>query len=704
MPINIEKDDLKTALGKLKAREDSFRLVEKINKLGSWEVDLITHRSTWSENSFNIYEIKPFSIQPTLELFLSFLTAEDLLRAQIAIKELLTSHQAHTFRGTIRLKSGKEKNILINAQALYNNKGIPIKLIGTTQDITEQVKLEQKSQELSSIIENSASEIYIVDYETSKYLYVNKAACHALGYTKEELLGGLGILNINKDLTPEMIEQLKSNYKLTKQAYLTNQTIHTRKDGTSYHVQSHIQITNYNSRKAYVIFDTDVTQNLRVSELVEKQSELLMHQANHDTLTNLPNRALFQKQLSEAITAAKKTNTTFALLFIDLDHFKDINDSLGHHIGDIVLQKVSSRLQNCIREKDTIARLGGDEFTIILHNIEKLTDISVVANKIIETMKSPIKISSNMLHITTSIGISIYPEHAQDKSNLLKFADTAMYKAKEKGRNNYQLYSAGMSAHAYRRVIMENSLRIAIKEEQFEVYYQPQLNILYSQLTGMEALVRWEHPTLGTVSPLDFIPLAEELGLIVEIDRIVMKQAMAQFSAWYKSGLYPGKLSLNLAMAQLQQSDFIVNLFDTMKKFDFKKEWLELEVTETQVMNNPKLSIKRLQQVHDNGINISVDDFGTGYSSLSYLKKLPLSKLKIDKSFINDIPQDEDDIAITKAIIALANSLNLGLIAEGVETKEQKEFLLDNGCDCIQGYLYSRPIPAEEMTKFLKKS
>ncbi len=278
-----------------------------------------------------------------------------------------------------------------------------------------------------------------------------------------------------------------------------------------------------------------------------------------------------------------------------------------------------------------------------------------------------------------------------------------MYKAKEKGRNTYQLYSAGMSAHAYKRVIMENSLRIAIKEKQFKVYYQPQINARTGQLTGMEALVRWEHPHLGIVSPADFIPLAEELGLITEIDAIVMHKAMQQFSIWYKEGLFPGKLSLNLAMQHLQKSYFITSLLNAMQTYNFQKEWLELEVTETQVMNNPELSIKKLQQLYDNGISISVDDFGTGYSSLSYLKKLPLSKLKIDKSFIDDIPQDEDDMAITKAIIALAKSLNLGLIAEGVETKEQEKFLLENGCDSIQGYLYSKPLPVNEMQEFLNK-
>ncbi len=701
MPIDIEKDDVATALRKLKAREESFRLLEKINKLGSWEVDLITHKSIWSENSYRIYGLKPFSIEPTFDTFLSHLVPEDVPRVQQALKELLTSKQARTFRGKIRTKNGEIKHLLINAQVVYSEEGVPVKLLGSTQDITEQVKLEQKSQELSSIIENSANEIYVVDYVSDKYLYANKTALEVLGYTKEELLK-LTIFDINQDLSKEMVQQLKKTYETTKRPYLTNQTIHTRKDGTSYHVQSHIQKVTYDSKDAYVLFDNDVTQNVEVSKLVEKQSKLLRHQANHDPLTNLPNRTQFQQQLSDTISAAKKFQTSFALFFLDLDHFKDINDSLGHHVGDVVLKEFANRLKGCIRHEDTLARIGGDEFTIILNNIEKLTDVSTVANKIITAMKTPLDIASNTLHITTSIGISIYPDHAQDKSNLLKFADTAMYKAKEKGRNTYQLYSVGMSAHAYKRVILENSLRIAIKEEQFRVYYQPQMNALDGQLIGMEALVRWEHPTLGIVSPMDFIPLAEELGLIIQIDRIVMRQAMQQFSKWYTQKIYPGKLSLNLAMAQLQQGDFSTVLFEYMHKYNFKKEWLELEVTETQVMSNPQLSIQRLQQIHNHGVAIAVDDFGTGYSSLSYLKKLPLSKLKIDKSFIDDIPKDEDDIAITRAIIALAKSLNLGLIAEGVETQEQKEFLIENGCDYIQGYLYSKPLPADEMTQFLQ--
>ncbi|SFV70970.1 diguanylate cyclase/phosphodiesterase (GGDEF & EAL domains) with PAS/PAC sensor(s) [hydrothermal vent metagenome] len=702
MPIDIENDDIATALKKLKAREENFRQLEKISNFGSWEVNLITKKAIWSENSYRIYGYKPFSIEPTLDTFFLHVLPQDAPRAKIAMEQCLQTHRVQTFQGQLRAVNGEIKDILINAQALYNDDGVAIKLIGITQDITDMMRFQRKSKELSNIIENSSDEIYIVNWESDRYLYANQTACDALGYTKEELLK-LTVFDINKELTKQEVAQLKASYNKTTQPYIIRQSIHTRKDGTIYHVQSNIQKTYFNDQKAYVIFDNDVTKNIIVTELVEQQSKLLKHRASHDELTNLANRAQFQEQLTDAITTAKKEGSSFALFFLDIDHFKDINDSLGHDVGDKVLQDFSKKLKKSIRADDAIARLGGDEFTIILHNIKNQKNIEKVANKIIDAMQSPIKINSNILHITTSIGISIYPQHAQDKANLLKFADTAMYKAKNRGRNNYQIYSEGMTESACKRVTMEHSLRIAIKEEQFEVYYQPQIDIFQNKLTGMEALVRWQHPTLGMVSPIDFIPLAEELGLIVEIDRIVMKKAMQQFYSWSQSGLRPGRLSLNLAMQQLQSDDFMNYLFQTLKACKFQKEWLELEVTETEVMNNPMRSIEKLREISDNGISIAIDDFGTGYSSLAYLKKLPLTRLKIDKSFIDDIPNDEDGIAIVKAIIALAKSLNFGLIAEGVETQAQKEFLLENSCEVVQGYIYSKPLPSKEMTKFLGK-
>ncbi|MEA1891387.1 MAG: EAL domain-containing protein, partial [Campylobacterota bacterium] len=439
----------------------------------------------------------------------------------------------------------------------------------------------------------------------------------------------------------------------------------------------------------------------RTKEL-KSQSEILKHQAHHDALTGLPNRILFNDRLEQAIEKAKRENTKIALLFIDLDHFKEINDSLGHEAGDKVLKVTTNRLSTTIREEDTLARLGGDEFTIILEGLRQGQNASFLASKIIEALEQPIDIEKNTLYVSSSIGISIYPDDGLLAQDLLKFADSAMYKAKDEGRNNYQYYSSEMTELAFERVVMETALRDAIKNEELIVYYQPQVDGVTNKLIGMEALVRWKHSTMGLVSPSKFIPLAESTGLIVELDRYVMKTAMKQIGKWYKDGLNPGILALNLAVKQLKQDDFIDTLKNIMLETRCKPEWIELELTEGQVMSNPEEAIKVLKKISNLGVELAIDDFGTGYSSLAYLKRLPINKLKIDQAFVRDLPDDEEDAGITKAVIALALSLNLKVIAEGVETKEQKEFMIENGCKNIQGCLYSKPVPADEFEKILR--
>jgi len=509
----------------------------------------------------------------------------------------------------------------------------------------------------------------------------------------------MSVFDINPELTIEHINVLKEEEG--REGQVLNRTIHQRKDGSTYHAQSLIHRLTYKNQDAFVIFDTDITRQIENEKLLQKQTEKLNHQANHDTLTNLPNRMLFQDRLEQTIKFSARNKKQFALFFIDLDQFKKINDALGHHIGDDVLIETSSRLSTALREEDTLSRLGGDEFTIILKDVKNVQSASAVAQKIITFMKEPIQIGEHSLFVSLSIGISMFPDDATTEENLIKYADTAMYKAKDEGRDNFQFYSSDMTIQAFERVVMETSLRVAIKEEQFIVYFQPQYNAINETITGMEALVRWEHPQIGLVPPAQFIAIAEESNLIVDIDRIVMRKAMKQFSLWYKDGLNPGTLSLNLAMKQLNEDDFISTLLNIMNSIQFQAKWLELEVTEGQVMENPDAAIEKLNEISEIGIELAIDDFGTGYSSLTYLKKLPLNKLKIDKSFVMDIPKDEDDIAITKAIIALGQSLNLKIIAEGVETQEQKDFLVKNGCDNIQGYYYSKPLAAKDITKLL---
>ena len=437
-------------------------------------------------------------------------------------------------------------------------------------------------------------------------------------------------------------------------------------------------------------------------ELLEKADELtkkLHNMAMHDALTELPNRHLFMDRLEQAIKLAHREQTLLAVFFLDLDNFKGINDSLGHAIGDQVLISVARRLQSCIREVDTISRLGGDEYSLIISSLHLSQHIDEMAKKLLNELKRPMLIDGHELYVSSSIGISIYPDDGETPGTLLRNADAAMYKAKEEGRNNYRYYTEDMTKRAFERVLMESNLRRAIEHEEFILYYQPQYDARTDKLIGMEVLVRWDHPEVGLVPPSKFIPVAEETGLIVQLDRWVFKAALNQLNIWYQLGYQPGKLSLNLAMKQLYQEDFMFFIHETLAKTGCQPQWLEFELTESQIMQKPEHAIAILQQISKLGIDIAVDDFGTGYSSLTYLKRLPVNKLKIDQSFVHDVPDDDEDVAIVQAIIALAKSMRLNVIAEGVEKKNQKAFLLEHDCNLIQGFLYGKPMQAEDIEK-----
>lgn len=690
---DIQNDDLDTIVKKVKAREETFKQLEAVSNLGSWEIDLISNESIWSDQSYLIYGLDKETTEPNLELFFSLLLPEYVEKAKETLEEIMTTGEVGTFECRARRTDGNIVDLLLNGQVTFDKNNLPIKLIGTTQNITEQVSLKRHTDELSKLIEYSSNEIYIIDKDNYNYIYVNKGARDALGYTADELLT-MNIFITNPYLSMEKATLLKEQYERSGNGIL-NRTIHKRKNGELYHVQSYIHAMNYNGIDSFVIFDIDITETVKLEEE-------LSHQANHDSLTKLPNRALFQDRLTQTIASAQRNNGQFALLFIDLDQFKKINDSLGHNIGDDVLIHVASRLEKSLREQDSLARLGGDEFTVILKNIKNIQGASKVAKKIIDSMKEPILTNNHSLYVSSSIGISIYPKDATTQADLIKYADTAMYKAKDRGRDNFQFYSSHMTELALKRIELESSLRVAIKEEELHVYFQPQFDLKNNNIIGMEALVRWQHPTLGLILPDHFLPTAKDTDLVLEIDKLVMIKAMKQFALWHCDDLNPGTLALNLTMRQLDKKNFIKNLLNTMESLDFKPQWLELEITEGEVMKNAEASIEKLNQINEIGVDLAIDDFGTGYSSLAYLKKLPLDRLKIDQSFVKEIPHNDDDSSIIKAIIALGKSLNLGLTAEGVETKEQKEFLTEHGCCSIQGFYSARPMTITDMTKLLR--
>lgn len=476
-------------------------------------------------------------------------------------------------------------------------------------------------------------------------------------------------------------------------------TVHykpTTPDGQTFEIVA-TSILNADGTKSKMEVIRNVTKQEQMQNELLVQKHSLDYQANHDFLTGLPNRNYLNDILSNEIKEAKKKNQEIAFFVIDLDRFKKINDSLGHQIGDRVLQKVSKFIQNVLPNESILTRLGGDEFALVLRDFENKNELKKIAQDILDVIDNPMKIEEQTIYISSSIGISIYPKNSLDAQSLLKDADSAMYIAKNEGRNNYQFSSDAMSKQALEFFEMERNLREAIKNEEFIVYYQPQVDAKNKKLVGMEALVRWDKPEEGLIPPFKFIPIAEETGLIIALDQWVMKEAMKQFVSWYKQGLNPGKLALNLAIKQLQQENFIEMLSSMLQETEFKAEWLELEITEGQMMSNPNEAIKVFKNITDMGIELAVDDFGTGYSSLSYLKKFPINKLKIDQSFVRFLHQDRDDASIVKTIIALSKGLNLKVIAEGVENQEQRKFLIKHGCEHIQGYFYAKPMPAKEM-------
>ncbi len=502
---------------------------------------------------------------------------------------------------------------------------------------------------------------------------------------------------------------------------VTQETIDNSRNGNDMFVHKPYQIKIPDDKYLWVYDSTTIIRNSKgeithyigyihgIDEQIKKEIDLnnektrLDFVAHHDELTSLPNRILFMDRLDHAIKKHERDNDIFAVVFVDLDHFKEINDSFGHDVGDFVLQAAAKKLQEVTRTVDTVSRWGGDEFVVLLENIKHSEDIITIANKILEIFEENIVVDSQAFYISASLGISMYPNDAKDINGLLKNADAAMYKAKDEGRNNYQFYAKEMTTLAFEKVALETQLRDAIEKDELRVYYQAQIDLTTNELIGAEALVRWQHPSLGLVLPSHFIPLAEETELIVHLGSWMLERTMTQMVEWINAGLNPKKVSVNLAGKQILQKELVPRIEQLLKKTGAKAEWIELEVTEGFIMKNPEVAIENLSKLREMGIEIAIDDFGTGYSSLSYLKKLPITKLKIDQSFVHDIETDTDDKAIVKSVIALSHGLGLVSIAEGVENEQQKAYLIAEGCDEMQGYLYAKPISADEYEKQILK-
>ena len=435
-----------------------------------------------------------------------------------------------------------------------------------------------------------------------------------------------------------------------------------------------------------------------------KQDEERIHfLANHDALTSLPNRAMFNDVLNLAIQNARRYDRNFAVLFIDLDRFKNINDTLGHDAGDKLLQEMGTRLTQTVRASDVVARLGGDEFVLLVQEVAEPKQVAAVARKILSALVEPMSIQGQECRVTASIGICMYPSEGRNEQSLMKNADIAMYRAKEDGKNNYKFYSEEINIHTFERMALETSLRRGLERNEFFLHYQAKLDLHTKRVTGVEALVRWQHPDLGVVPPVQFIPLAEETGLIVPIGKWVLNTACAQNVAWQREGLPPLSMAVNLSARQFADEDLVKDIADALENSGMTPELLELELTESMVIQNPERAGKVLAEIKKMGARLAIDDFGVGYSSLTHLKRFPIDTLKVDRSFIHDLPQDPEDKAICQAIIAMGKSLNLTVVAEGVETLDQQTFLQDNNCDQMQGFFFSRPVPSDQFAALLRE-
>jgi len=571
-------------------------------------------------------------------------------------------------------------------------------------DISERKKSDSTLRRFEHIVSSNPHFMSFIDRNYT-FQVINDAYVKAFGKQREEITGHTLAELYGKEFfltyQKKPFDSALSGQETGFEAWFDLPSI-----GRRYMVIDYTPYYDDNIVTGVIVSAHDITDRKLTEELERIHEEKIEHLAYHDALTNLPNRALFIDRLGQVLAQGSRENNQAAVLFADLDRFKTINDTLGHAVGDELLRHVATRLREVLREGDTVARLGGDEFVILLPRIQNARDAAQVATKAVAIMSVPFSVHGHELHVSTSLGVSLYPRDGEDAETLLKHADTALYQAKNLGRNQYQFFNPSMNAQAHERLLLENSLRKALERNEFLLHYQPQIDLKTNRITGIEALIRWNQPERGMVMPQDFIPIAEETGMINDIAEWVINAACLEVSEWQKAKRTGSnvRVAVNLSTRQLQ----LVGLPDMVQaildKNGLAPEFLELEITESTLMDNPENAIRVLNEFHDKGIHITVDDFGTGYSSLAYLKRLPIDRIKIDKSFVRDIPGDPNDVAIVQAILAMAQQLGMHVLAEGVETEEQRNFMLKHGCEEAQGYLFSKPLTAEECAKFLEQA
>ncbi len=663
---------------------------QRISGLGNWEWHPETSRLWWSAEIFRIFGLDTGRLEPDYSVFISLLHPDDRATVDATVRNAMAHRQVLSFECRIIRPDGRLRFIHGQGEPASLGAGRPTVMFGTLQDITERRERGNRLRLLKEAVECLPIGITIAGSD-GRIVYTNPAEAQIHGFSVEELMQREACA-----LAPPRLRTPMKLQKLEQIGLWRRETTNVRKNGEEFPVQlSSIAVRNAAGDFLGVITACeDITERKAAEQRIEQL-------AYSDMLTGLPNRWMFQDRLSKALAAAERDGRQVGVMFLDLDHFKDVNDTLGHDFGDRLLQAVAQRLAVSTREADSLARLGGDEFVVILTNPAGLEGVAAAAERIQTAFRQPFELEGRQIYSSASIGIALYPDDGKDVASLLQSADMAMYHAKGQGRQSYHFFSSEIHRSVRRKVALENALRRALERQEFHLVFQPQWDLPSNKLVGLEALIRWDSVEFGSIPPASFIPLAENAGLIHPLGEWVLRSACAQAAAWLAAGLALPRLAVNISGHQLKAPGFPDLVDAILRETGLSPERLELEFTESVLMEEAARTTAILQALKGRGIRLSIDDFGTGYSSLSYLRHFPIDRIKIDRSFVADLASNPEGGAIVEAVIAMGRSLRMRVLAEGVESRDQLDFLALRGCDEAQGFFFAKPLPAAELEAIL---